>query len=77
MDNKKSSVNTEKSLEKMKEQLKESYDKAFKDALEQELIYFYQAIKNNDLSIDNITNAIHALDIAEKINTIIEAKGSS
>ena len=30
-------VNTEKSLEKIKEQLKENYDKAFKDALEQEL----------------------------------------
>jgi len=47
------------------------------DALEKELRYFYQAIKNNDLSTDNITNAIHALDIAEKINTIIEDKGSS
>ena len=33
----KKTVNTEKSLEKIKEQLKESYDKAFKDALEKEL----------------------------------------
>ena len=33
----KKTINTEKSLEKIKEQLKESYDKAFKDALEKEL----------------------------------------
>lgn len=44
------------------------------DALEAELMHFYNCIINNDTNLDNISNAIEALKIAQKINEIIHTK---
>ena len=44
------------------------------DALAAELTYFYNCIINNNTNLDNILNAIEALQIAQKINKIIQTK---
>jgi len=44
------------------------------DALAAELTYFYNCIMNNNTNLDNISNAIEALKIAQKINEIIQTK---
>ena len=44
------------------------------DALEQELTHFCRCIMNNNIDILNIKNAIKALDIAQRINKIIQTK---
>ena len=44
------------------------------DALAAELMHFYNCIINNDTNLDNISNAIEALKIAQKINEIIQTK---
>jgi len=44
------------------------------DALAAELMHFYNCIINNDTNLDNISNAIEALEIAQKINEIIQTK---
>ena len=44
------------------------------DALAAELMHFYNCIINNDTNLDNISNAIKALEIAQKINEIIQSK---
>ena len=44
------------------------------DALAAELMHFYNCIINNDTNLDNISNAIKALGIAQKINEIIQSK---
>ena len=44
------------------------------DALAAELTYFYNCIINNNTNLDNISNAIEALRIAQKINKIIQTK---
>ena len=42
------------------------------DALAAELMHFYNCIINNDTNLDNISNAIEALKIAQKINDLLQ-----
>ena len=44
------------------------------DALKMELTYFCDAIINKDTNLNNVSKAIQALEISEKINTIINNK---
>ena len=44
------------------------------DALAEELTHFYNCIINDDIGTQNIKNAITALEIAQKINDIIQTK---
>ena len=44
------------------------------DALAAELTHFYNCIINKNTNLDNISNAIEALKIAQKINKIIQTK---
>ena len=44
------------------------------DALAAELTHFYNCIVNNNTNLENISNAIEALKIAQKINKIIQTK---
>jgi len=44
------------------------------DALAAELTHFYNCIINNNTNLDNISNAIESLKIAQQINKIIQTK---